>query len=163
MDYVRVIGSIDRVFRRRDPDTGDWEYYIVDIKSGARTPVGKAQILTYRKGLLEKWGVDAKWAGFWMARTGQSTPPVDVGSIDLAVVDHTYRQKHQARMRGDFVYHESNLCVSCGVNAYCPLFGGEFAGTIRQPWEVSEPVSLRWPRAVSNDGSTTANTEESAG
>lgn len=159
-DYVRVIGSIDRVLCQRDPDTGEMVYYIVDLKSGSRKPVGKAQLLTYRRGLLEKWGVDARWAGFYMTRDGQSTIPIDVGAIDLAVIDDGFRKKHQARMRGDFVYHESSLCVACGVNSYCPIFGGEFAGTIRQPWEISEPISLRLPSTDSNDGAITNNTPE---
>lgn len=141
---VTVVGSIDRVLHRTLEDGSD-EYVVVDLKFGSRDPLGEDQLVTYRTGLVHGWGVDPRWGYYWMGRKAQTTQPVDLQSSPIEALHHDYVVAHEQRMAGHFRYKRSNLCGSCGVRDYCPKVGGKYAGTIRQPWEISEPVSLRLP------------------
>jgi hypothetical protein len=104
-------------------------------------------LVTYRVGLVDQWGVDPRWGYYWMGRKAQTTQSVDLQSTSLESVYHEYRISHQQRMAGFFRFKRSNLCGSCGVRDYCPKVGGKYADTIRQPWEIDGPISLRFPQA----------------
>jgi len=142
---VEVVAFIDRVFV---DESGDEPVYVIlDLKFGSYTPASNAQLETYHLALLEDYGIDAAWGTYWMSRKCISTPTADLRAAPAEMTRYDYRMAHEQRMRGDFRYKPSMLCNGCSVNAYCPSFGGEYAGTIPQPWDLTGPPTLRAPRA----------------
>lgn len=141
---IPVHAFVDRLFTRDGPDGP--EYLVLDLKFGSREPASGDQLDTYRVGIREDYGIDPRWGTYWMGRKGTSTTPVDLHATPYEKVEYDYRMANDQRLRGDFRYKPSNLCGSCSVNAYCPSFGGEYAGTIPQPWDLTEAPTLRPPR-----------------
>jgi hypothetical protein len=141
---IEVVAFIDRVMVRETPDGP--EHLVLDLKFGSYEPKSPEQLVDYRIGLLEDYGVEARWGTYWMGRKAMSTPPADLARYTRAQVEYGYRMANDQRLRGDFRYKPGNLCSSCSVNAYCPIFGGEFADTIPQPWELTSPPTLRPPK-----------------
>ncbi|MGL4178292.1 MAG: PD-(D/E)XK nuclease family protein [Dermatophilaceae bacterium] len=147
VEETPVKGFIDRVLER-EVDGGRVEHAILDLKFGTLTP-GPEQLYTYRLGLQEQHGIHASWGTYYMAQTGGNTPYVDFSTSPVEEVRYNYRMAQRQRMSGDFRYRPSNLCGSCSVNAYCPAFDGEYAGTIPHPWEQVELPQIRPPREKS--------------
>ena len=142
---VEVVAFIDRVFvDNTDPENP--VYIILDLKFGSREPSGSDQLDTYRVSLRDTTGIDARWGTFWMGRKGVSTPAVDLFKTPYEKFEYDYAKAHEQRMNNDFRYKPSMMCGSCSVNKYCPSWGGEFADTVPQPWELTGPPTLRPPR-----------------
>ena len=140
---VEVVGYVDRVLVAETEDGP--VYRVLDLKFGSYEPKSDEQLVDYRVGLREGYGIDPKWGTFWMGRKGMNTPDSDLHATPYSAVEYRYRMAHEQRMRGDFRYKPGNLCGSCSVKDYCPVMGGQYADTIPQPWEISG-VSLRPPR-----------------
>jgi hypothetical protein len=131
-------GYIDRVFSQTDPTTGIVQYLLIDLKTG-KEPDGSAQNGAYRVALLRQYGVDARWGGFWLGGSGQSTSLVDLQERwPEEKVEFRYAKADAVRMAGAFIHKPSNMCVSCSVRDYCSEVGGEKAAQTPQPWDVSE-------------------------
>jgi putative RecB family exonuclease len=141
---VEVVAFIDRLMVQHT-EAGP-VYLVNDLKFGSREPSSPDQLVTYRFGLISDYGIDPQWGTFWMGRKAMSTPPADLQRYTREQVEYDYRMANEQRLRGDFRYKPSNLCNGCSVNAYCPIFGGEFAHTIPQPWELTSPPTLRPPK-----------------
>lgn len=143
-DETPILGYVDRLFVRDGED--GLEYLVLDLKFGSYAPSGTDQLDIYRIGIRENWDVDPRWGSFWMARKGINTPLEDLYLTPYDRVAFEYRMANEQRLRGDFRYVPSNLCASCSVNAYCPSFGGEYADTVVQPWELEQSPTLRPPK-----------------
>lgn len=152
-DLPEIVAYIDRVMANGD------DLVILDLKFGSRMPTDSGQLDTYRALLSDSVGLDARWGVYWNGRTGSSTPAFDLSVVPLEKTLYDYRMASEQRLRGDFRYKPSNMCVACSVNSYCPTFGGQYADTIPQPWEISSPLPLRPSRDVSHDVTATTTNE----
>ena len=141
---VEIHAFIDRLMVQDTPDGPI--YLVLDLKFGSREPASPDQLLTYRAGLIADYGIDPKYGTYWMGRKGINTPPADLHAASIEEIAYDYEKAQEQRLRGDFRYKPSMLCGSCSVNAYCPKWGGEYAKTIPQPWELTAPPTLRPPR-----------------
>lgn len=139
-----IRAAVDRLMVR-ETDEGA-EYMVLDLKFGSREPESPDQLVTYRFGVKDCYGVDPRWGTYWLGRKGMSSTPADLHAYTREQVDYDYRMAQEQRLRGDFRYHPANNCTSwCSVREYCPIAGGKYAGTIPQPWELSAPPTLRQP------------------
>lgn len=142
---TEVHAFVDRLMVRETPD--EPEHLVLDLKFGSREPSGPDQLVTYRFGILDGYGVDPRWGTYWLGRKGVSTAPADLHTYSWEQVEYDYRMANEQRLRGDFRYHPANNCVSwCSVKEYCPIANGEYAKTIPQPWELTAPPALRPPK-----------------
>jgi putative RecB family exonuclease len=136
---VPIRGFVDRVFEK------DGEFLGIDLKSGSMEPKTAGQLGTYRAGVLAEYGVDTRWGGFWMARTGQSGSLHDLTQWTPERLDFTYAEARAVQMRGAFMHRPSNMCSSCPFRDYCPEVGGVKAAETPQPWTITE-VRIAAPR-----------------
>lgn len=141
---VEVVAYVDRLMVRETTDGP--EYLVLDLKFGSREPASGEQLDTYRIAIRDGYGIDPRWGTYWMGRKAVSTTSYDLHATPYAKVEYDYRKAHEQRMNNDFRYKPSMMCNSCSVNAYCPVFGGEYANTIPQPWDLTGPPTLRPPR-----------------
>lgn len=137
-----VKGYIDRVFTLTDPQSGEQQHMVMDLKSG-REPDSTAQLGTYRLGLIRQWDMDPQWGCYWLGGTGLATSFTDLrAKWPEARVDRRYATARRRQLAGEFDPKPSNLCGSCGVRDYCLEAGGEKAGSTPQPWEVGTVTLL---------------------
>lgn len=116
--YVRSI--IDRVMV---DDNGN--YYIVDLKSGTFSPTWPLQIALNNLGLRQV-GIDARWGGFWKARSGGVEKWHDLSIYTDDLLWDWVHKAYQIRDQGLFVPQPTNLCASaCGVQKWCRAVGGD--------------------------------------
>lgn len=116
-DGVALKGYIDRVFQ--DAESGD--LLIVDLKTGRNAPASSLQMDFYRYALHATLGVDARYGGFWMARTGVISKIHDLWREPAQIADMLAK----ARVLIDnelFVPHLTMLCNSCGVKQHCTAY-----------------------------------------
>jgi hypothetical protein len=132
---------IDRAFT--NPEQTD--ILLVDIKSG-RAPDSQQQIGSYGLGLLETFGVEARWGSYWLARTGGTTAFEDMRLWPRERLDDIYRKAQLQRELGLFLPKESNMCSGCSVKDACFAVGGVNSDLYPTPWQIeveikSPPVS----------------------
>lgn len=117
VDGVALKGYIDRVFT--DRETGDM--LIVDLKTGRYAPPSSLQMDFYRYALNQTLGIDARFGGFWMARTGVISKIHDLWRS----IDDISDMLRKARMIIDnelFIPHLTSMCNSCGVKQHCTAY-----------------------------------------
>lgn len=118
---------IDRIF----VSGGMWlprgELDIVDLKSGARSPVSDLQLGIYRVGILETFGVRIDWGSYFDARKGELSPPVNLKRYTPALICHWFRQQYDALKAKIFIPNLSSWCRACGHRDYCAAYGGSNA------------------------------------
>lgn len=110
--------AIDRVLQ--DSRTG--ELITVDIKAGSREPQGY-QLPLYNAAICRAFGIEVKYASYWMARKGYLTPPKDTTGMALDLDDRFAK----ARLMIDneiFLAVPGMFCGSCSVAPYCTAVGG---------------------------------------
>lgn len=118
---------IDRVFVSKGMTATENELIIVDLKSGARSPVSDLQLGVYRLGILETWGVNIPWGAYFDARKGELSSPFSLKRFSPALMCHWFRQYYDAHRQGLFIPNLSSYCRSCGVRDYCAAYGGSNA------------------------------------
>lgn len=109
--HVRMI--IDRVFV-----TPDGEIVIIDIKSGSRTPSSDLQLAFYAAGVEKAFGIRPRYGAYWMARTGTTSPLIDLDNMPTDSVTRMVDMFDIARNQGLFLPNFSN-CNYCSVIDHC--------------------------------------------
>jgi hypothetical protein len=117
---LSVRSIIDRVFVDADDSL-----LIVDLKTGSHTAAWPLQMALNNLCLRDTYGVSAKWAGFWKARTGGVDKWFD---LDIYTDDMLWDWVAKAKAIRDqqlFIPNMTNLCTSaCGVRQWCVAMGG---------------------------------------
>jgi putative RecB family exonuclease len=93
---------------------------VVDKKTGSRVPKYPIQLAIYGEGMAQTFGEECRpqWGAYWMGRTGELTPPVDLNLY----YPHLLPQVRSARRivaLDLWLPNPSDLCGSCSVNASC--------------------------------------------
>lgn len=118
---LKIVQVIDRVM-----EDADGILYVVDLKSGSSTPAWPRQLAMNNLGLQHKYGVEAKYGGFWSARKGGIDP--SWSDLRIYTPDWLWEQVGRAREirdQGLFVAQPTMLCKSaCSVAPYCIAVGG---------------------------------------
>jgi hypothetical protein len=129
LEDIPVKGYIDRIYE--NVVTG--ALLIVDLKTGAREPMGTKQLVTYHNGLRALWKEQGwhseapRYGSYYMARSGLLTSPEVVADLDDGRLEFDYSNARKGIEAGIFLPSKSTLCGSCNVRAYCREFGGEHA------------------------------------
>lgn len=119
---------IDRIFvASKSGEATSNQLVIVDLKSGARSPISDLQLGVYRVGVLEVFGIRIDWGAYFDARKGEMSPPVNLKRYTPALIGHWFRQQWDAHKAKIFIPNLSNWCRSCSVRDYCTAYGGSNA------------------------------------
>lgn len=116
-------GGIDRIMQ--DRNTG--ELGILDLKSGSREPTSPYQLAHYRDAVQELFGVEVRWAWYFMNRTGKLSRPFDLAQC---TPDMTLNMVAGVRTMIEQEIYLPNIgpfCGSCGVRQFCTAVGGSEA------------------------------------
>lgn len=114
-----VRSIIDRVFEGGD------ELLIVDLKTGSHTAAWPLQMALNNLCLRNTYGVSAKWAGFWKARTGGVDKWFDLDRYSDDFLWDIVAKAKRIRDEQLFIPSPNNLCTSaCGVSQWCEAMGG---------------------------------------
>lgn len=105
---------IDRVFQ----DTQHGTLNIVDLKSGKTNPT-PLQLAVYRLCLREQFEVDARYGGYWMARSGTLDKVHDLDAFPPDMISRWLRDVKKAIDSNIFVPKVSKDCSWCGVRDHC--------------------------------------------
>jgi hypothetical protein len=125
---------IDRVM---EDENGN--LYIVDLKTGSSTDPWPLQMALNNLGLVEQYGVRAKYAGFWHSRKGGVEKWFDLDDYpDDFLWDIVEKAKKIRDLELFIPAPHSNLCANaCGVRQFCTAMGGRrnldvFLSTMQQ-------------------------------
>jgi len=119
---------VDRVFvSNGQPFGAEKNLVIVDLKSGARSPVSDLQLGVYRLGILEQWGVRIDWGAYFDVRKGELSQPFSLVRYAPGLVCHWFRQYYDAVKQQLFIPNLSHWCRACGVRDFCAAYGGSQA------------------------------------
>lgn len=114
---------IDRVMQDENGN-----HYIIDLKTGSMTDAWPRQMALNNLGLIENYGIRARWAGFWSARKGTVPHWFDLSIFPDEWLWDQVRKAKAIRDQQLFVAQPNNLCSrACGVKPYCLAMGGELA------------------------------------
>lgn len=105
---------VDRVFVNKD--TG--EYFIVDLKTGKRTPHSHLQLGFYSYGLRKVYGIHATTGYYWMARQGELSRPFDLADLTDDKVEALVNMFDTAR-KNDIFIPNFDHCNMCGLKSAC--------------------------------------------
>lgn len=118
---IAVRSVIDRVF-----EDSAGTLHIVDLKSGSHTAAWPLQMALNNLGLRYTYGVSAKYAGFWKARTGGVDKWHSLEQYTDEVLWDWVAKAKAIRDQGLFIPQPTNLCTSaCGVSKWCVAMGGQ--------------------------------------
>lgn len=124
---VPVKMFIDRVFTSQGINPTENHLIIVDLKSGARSPVSDLQLGVYRLGILETFGVRIDWGAYFDVRKGELSSPFSLKRFAPGLMCHWFRKYYDAVKQQLFIPNLSAYCRSCGVRDYCAAYGGSNA------------------------------------
>jgi hypothetical protein len=115
---------IDRVYDIA-PEGEPPRLVIKDVKSGGRPPSGDIQLGVYRCAMLEQWpGLNIVGGCYWMARTGDITPVVNLDHFTPEYIASLMQRLLTARAANVFLPRQSNLCRMCKVGKFCAINNG---------------------------------------
>lgn len=126
VDGIPVKGGIDRVFV--NTRTGDM--FIVDLKTGSRTPDSDTQLGHYRKACSDVFGLEVSYGAFYMARKAELSDPYSLGPESDRMVEFTVRKANVMRENEIYIPKKSSLCGRCGVRDYCWAVGGSKSDSV---------------------------------
>lgn len=118
---IPVKGFIDLVLE--DMDTG--ALLVRDVKTGAKKPVGRFQLDTYRLALRKKYGVTADWGDYWMCKDEGPSSPEYLGSTPEVLISSQYQIVDEAINLELWGANIGEHCGRCDVAKHCPFVGGE--------------------------------------
>ena len=110
----------DLILRKGD----DW--LIVDAKTGQK-PQATGQLGLYACGMEMAYGIRPGWGGYYMARSGELTPPVDLSRFTVGMFGKQFADLDRGIRAEIFLPKVSGMCNSCGVNRFCAAYGGDQA------------------------------------
>ncbi|MER7208478.1 PD-(D/E)XK nuclease family protein [Streptosporangium sp. NPDC000239] len=114
---ITVRGYIDIIMQ----DTRTGELLVRDIKSGSKAPVVPFQLIVYRKAVAEVLGEEARWGDFFMTRQAKPTQPLDLTTLDEALVEEWFVRQAAIEQQGLFIPNPGDACRTCSVSIHCPL------------------------------------------
>lgn len=114
-------GAIDRIFV-----TEEGQLVILDLKTGARTPQSDLQLQVYACMVERAFGIRPQYGCYWMARTGQTSPPVDLSEFTLKKLDDIVGSFQRAREHNVYLPNFEG-CKMCSLTEYCSYKSGEKA------------------------------------
>lgn len=118
---IQFVGAIDRIF-----ETESGELVILDLKTGARTPQSDLQLQVYACMLERAFGIRPQYGCYWMARTNQTTAPVDLSEFTLKKLDSIVYSFQKARENNIYVPNFDG-CKMCSLIEYCGYKDGKKA------------------------------------
>lgn len=118
MGGVLVKMVLDRVMV-----TPDGELVIVDLKSG-RTEPNPLQLAFYAAGMDKIFDIRPKYGTYWMARSGTTTPLVDLDPWETKSIELLVKQFDDARKAEVFLPNHST-CKMCSITKHCQWYKGE--------------------------------------
>ena len=110
---VPVKMVLDRVFEVND------ELVIVDLKTSQNQPVSSLQLGFYKLGLELTFGVPVKWGTYYMARSSNVAPAVDLSEYTHERMEYLVSQFDKARKNQIFLPNTNNCQYMCGLTEYC--------------------------------------------
>lgn len=126
---LEVKGFIDRVFQTA---TGD--LIVFDLKTGASKQSSNRQLGTYKIGLSQKYGVDAKYGTFWDARSGVTSDVAPLNEYSVERVEWQFGRVREARRLNIFIPNPGPMCSACSVRDSCYEVTPEASASTRPPW-----------------------------
>lgn len=112
-DDIPVQMGIDRVMI-----TPAGEMVIVDLKTGQRTPSSDLQLAFYAAGLEKTFGIRPQYGTYWMARSGITSPLIDLNFYTTEMVEEIVVKFDKARKMELFLPNYSH-CKMCGFISTC--------------------------------------------
>lgn len=97
---------------------------VADRKTGARVPDDDGQLGTCKLALEQTFGIPIWYGAYFMAKTGEMTPPKELDQFDDGSLIERYKRMDAAEKAGVYLPVISNLCRTCGVRDYCVFQGG---------------------------------------
>jgi putative RecB family exonuclease len=119
MGGIPFKGAIDRIFV-----TADGELVILDLKTGMRTPQTDLQLQVYACMMERTYGIRPSWGCYWMARTGATSPPVNLNEFTLRKLDEMVALFQKAREEQLYLPNFDG-CKMCSLTEYCYWVNGE--------------------------------------
>lgn len=116
---VPVKMHIDRVMV-----TPAGELVILDLKTGQRTPSSDLQLAFYAVGMELALGIRPQYGTYWMARTGATSPLVDLDFYTKEMIIDMVASFDRARRQHLFIPNLNN-CHMCDLTQHCMYFKKE--------------------------------------
>ena len=110
---VPVKMVIDRVFEVNG------ELVIVDLKTSQQTPTSSLQLGFYKLGLELTFGVEVKWGTYYMARSSNVAPAVDLSEYTHERMEFLIGQFDKARKNQIFLPNTNSCQYLCGLTEHC--------------------------------------------
>jgi hypothetical protein len=110
---VPVQMHIDRVMVNPDG-----ELVVIDLKTGARTPMSDLQLAFYAAGMEAIFGIRPTYGAYWMARSGGIKELVDLSVYSTDTIIELVTKFDAARKAEIFLPNLSH-CIMCSVRSEC--------------------------------------------
>jgi hypothetical protein len=111
IDRIMVIPSETGVLTRDN-------FVVLDLKSGKSAPKSDLQLALYATGIELAFGWRPRWGTYWMARTGETSPVIDLDLYPKEMFEDIFGKFKTARDNGVFLPN-LNHCVMCSVVEFC--------------------------------------------
>lgn len=93
-------------------------FVVLDLKSGKSAPKSDLQLAFYATGIELAYGWKPRWGTYWMARTGETSPLIDLDNYPKEMFEDIIGKFKTARDNGVFIPN-LNHCTMCSVVEYC--------------------------------------------
>lgn len=110
---VPVKMVIDRVFEVNG------ELVIVDLKTSQNQPTSSLQLGFYKLGLELTFGIPVKWGTYYMARSSNVAPAVDLSEYTYERMEFLVEQFDKARKNQIFLPNTNSCQYLCGLTEFC--------------------------------------------
>jgi len=110
---VPVKMVIDRVFEVNG------ELVIVDLKTSQQAPTSSLQLGFYKLGLELTFGTSVKWGTYYMARSSNVAPVVDLSEYTHERMEFLIGQFDKARKNQIFLPNTNSCQYLCGLTEHC--------------------------------------------
>lgn len=110
---VPVKMVIDRVFEVNG------ELVIVDLKTSQQAPTSSLQLGFYKLGLELTFGIPVKWGTYYMARSSNVEPAVDLSEYTHERMEFLIGQFDKARKNQIFLPNTNSCQYLCGLTEHC--------------------------------------------
>lgn len=116
---VEISGVLMKGFLDRLMVSPDGELTVIDIKTSTRAPITYTQLGTYAIMCEKVMGVRPTKGAYFMARTGELTPPVDLSHYTENRLGSHLRGFKIAIDNNIFIPQPGFMCGTCSVNHAC--------------------------------------------
>lgn len=116
---VKMRGFLDRLMV-----SPDGEVVVVDIKTSSKEPASDSQLGTYAILVEKTYGIKVTKGAYWMARTGELTPLIDLTHHTEARLASHINGFKRAIENQIFLPNIGFMCGTCSVNKACFAVNG---------------------------------------